>query len=75
MNSPYIVIENKGGNSSINHLPARNVMCHNEVIKLYLTQRIQSFNQSLKDSFLTLPKQALVLTCLKYKSFENTVGK
>ena len=24
---------------------------------------------------LTLPKQALVFTCLQYKSFENTVGK
>ena len=24
---------------------------------------------------LPFPKQALVLTCLKYKSFENTLGK
>ena len=24
---------------------------------------------------LTLPKQALLFTCLQYKSFENTVGK
>ena len=25
--------------------------------------------------FLTFPKQALVFTCLQYKSFENTEGK
>ena len=27
-----------------------------------------------KTTFLGLPKQALVFTCLRYKSFENTVG-
>ena len=26
-------------------------------------------------SYLTFSKQTLVLTCLQYKSFENTVGK
>ena len=26
-------------------------------------------------TYLTLPKQALVFTCLQYKSFKNTVGK
>ena len=29
----------------------------------------------LPDDILTLSKQALVFTCLQYKSFQNTVGK
>ena len=28
-----------------------------------------------KPFFFTFPKQALVFTCLEYKSFENTAGK
>ena len=34
-----------------------------------------SFLKPSKMTYLPFPKQALVFTCLQYKSFENTVGK
>ena len=43
-----------------------------EAIDLFFTNLLfLSFNQYVKP----FPKQALVFTCLQYKSFENTVGK
>ena len=32
-------------------------------------------SKSSVNPMLTFPKQALIFTCLQYKSFENTVGK
>ena len=40
-----------------------------------LITSVSTFHKIFLKSFLTLPKKALVLTCLQYKSFENTVEK
>ena len=41
----------------------------------YTQRQKESVNQMAVDLIHPFPKQALVLTCLQYKSFENTVGK
>ena len=44
-------------------------LCNNMVVQCDIDHYFLKMDQ------LTLSKQALVLTCLQYKSFENTAGK
>ena len=38
-------------------------------------KKLFGFTLFIKPPYQPFPKQALVFTCLQYKSFENTVGK
>ena len=51
------------------------VLRHQFVVKIKIGMYITSAHETTNHVVQPFPKQALAFTCLRYKSFENTVGK